>query len=551
MKFTKRFKVLLIMAMTVSMLAACGNQNPGEGSSETDVSGAGTSEANVSEADASGAGDTGEAEGEGSTQITFPLEEKMTWTAFTVDYDGNDLSDRAAFQKFMEDNNIEIQFTSVLQNELTEKRNTLLASRNYPDFFIKDNFNDVDKYGQDGILIPLEDLIREYMPNLTAVMEERDGWRYITSGDGHVYTLPFFFDRAERVTPMWINKKWMERLDLSEPESYEDLYQILVAFKEQDANGNGDPNDEIPLAFNTARPITRLLSLADYAYSHNTRLAVRDNGELFYVPNDESFKEFLAYVTKLYSEGLIYEDCFTIDRDTMLGLGQSGDVMGCFPETASFQMVGRDNDDDYIMIMPWAGLSETESGVNGGALAITDKCENPEVLLSWIDYLYTEEGARLAWMGVEGEAYEFLEDGTWGWILGGKYGDDVASVRANATMYGGCVLPTVEPQAWRALMSASVDEDEVYLNHQRLLLAERSVVPFPPLKFSGEDNAELSVLTTDITGYVDQYMAKVVTGELDLEESWDSYLDTLSKMGVDRMFEIYKAAYDAATAAQN
>ena len=57
---------------------------------------------------------------EESKTITFPLEEKMTFTAFTVDYDGTDLSERAAFQKFMEDNNIEIEFTSALQEELKE-----------------------------------------------------------------------------------------------------------------------------------------------------------------------------------------------------------------------------------------------------------------------------------------------------------------------------------------------------------------------------------------------------------------------------------------------
>lgn len=542
MKFKKIIALMLATAMSLSILAGCGNNDSGASTSEEKPSQTVT-QSSVQESAAEAT--------EESDQITFPLEEKMTFTAFTVDYDGTDLSQRAAFQKFMEDNNIEVEFTSALQDELTEKRNLLLASGNYPDFFIKDNFTDVREYGEDGILIPLEDLILEYMPNLTAILEERDAWQYITSSDGHVYTLPFFFDKSERVTPMWINKRWMDNLGLSEPESYEDLYEILVAFKEQDANGNGDPNDEIPLAFNTNRPVTRLLSLADYAYSANTRLAVKQNGELIYVPKDESFKEFLAYVTKLYSEGLIYEDCFTTDRNTMLALGQSGDIMGCYPETASFQMVGRDNDDDYIMIMPWHGLSETESGVNGGAMAITDKCEHPEILLSWIDYLYTEEGARLAYMGVEGEAYEFLEDGTWGWILGGEYGDDVASVRATATMYGGCVLPTTEPKAWRTLMSASVDEDEVYLNHQRLLLAERSVVPLPVLQISSEDNEELSVLKTDITGYVDEYTAKVVTGELDLEESWDNYLDTLEKMGVDRFFEIYKTAYDAAIAAQN
>lgn len=541
MNLKKVITLMLSATMSFSILAGCGNNDSKAGNTE---------EKSSQTVQQSSVQESVDEEKKDSEPITFPLKEKMTFTAFTVDYDGTDLSQRAAFQKFMEDNNIEVEFTSALQDELTEKRNLLLASGNYPDFFIKDNFGDVDKYGEDGILIPLEDMILEYMPNLTSILEEREAWQYITSNDGHVYTLPFFFDRAERVTPMWINKRWMDNLNLEEPQSFEDLYDILVVFKEQDANGNGDPNDEIPLAFNTARPVTRLLSLADYAYEANSRLAVKQDGELIYVPQNECFKEFLAYVTKLYQEGLIYEECFTTDRNTMLALGQSGDIMGCYPETASFQMVGRDNDDDYIMIMPWHELSETQSGVNGGALAITDKCENPEVLLSWIDYLYTEEGARLAYMGVEGEAYEFFDDGTWGWILDGEYGNDIATVRATATMYGGCVLPTTEPDAWRTLMSASVDEDEVYLNHQRLLLSEKSVVPLPRMNYSSEEREELSVLTTDIHGYVDEYTAKVVTGELDLNESWNDYLDTLGEMGVDRLFEIQKKAYDAAIAAQ-
>ena len=32
------------------------------------------------------------------------------------------------------------------------------------------------------------------------------------------------------------------------PTTTEELREVLRAFKEQDANGNGDPNDEIPLS---------------------------------------------------------------------------------------------------------------------------------------------------------------------------------------------------------------------------------------------------------------------------------------------------------------
>ena len=32
----------------------------------------------------------------------------------------------------------------------------------------------------------------------------------------------------------------------------------------------------------------------------------------------------------------------------------------------------------------------------GGGIAITDKCEYPEVMLAWADMLYSEEGSRVA-----------------------------------------------------------------------------------------------------------------------------------------------------------
>ena len=49
------------------------------------------------------------------------------------------------------------------------------------------------------------------------------------------------------MTTYWINKRWMDNLGLQEPKSLDELYEVLKAFKEEDANGNGDPNDEIPL----------------------------------------------------------------------------------------------------------------------------------------------------------------------------------------------------------------------------------------------------------------------------------------------------------------
>ena len=41
----------------------------------------------------------------------------------------------------------------------------------------------------------------------------------------------------------WINQTWLDNLGLEMPTTPEELYTVLKAFKEQDANGNGDPGD--------------------------------------------------------------------------------------------------------------------------------------------------------------------------------------------------------------------------------------------------------------------------------------------------------------------
>ena len=44
----------------------------------------------------------------------------------------------------------------------------------------------------------------------------------------------------------YIRKTWLDALGLEIPTTVEEYHNVLKAFKEQDANGNGDPNDEIP-----------------------------------------------------------------------------------------------------------------------------------------------------------------------------------------------------------------------------------------------------------------------------------------------------------------
>ena len=546
MKIKKVTALFLAAAMAMSVMTGCGSN--GGSASENDSKSSESKPAEESkeekeESDASAESAGGEEASGGS--ITFPLAETMEFTSFSGMNQSYTLPVTLAMQEAMSRANINITFDSVLSADLTEKRNLMLASGEYPDMLFKSGIGmgDLTKYGGQGILIPLEDLIHEYMPNLTAKLDEIDGWQYLTSPDGHIYSIPEISARGE-INLFWLNKKWLDNLSLEEPKSMDDLYEVLKAFKERDANGNGDPDDEIPFSL-TQGDYLGLLKYSGFSYDEGSMCAVID-GKLTYVPTTDYFREYVAYLAKLYQEGLLEQTSFTQGGEQQQATGQSGDVYGSFWTMGAFLTVGRDNDDDYVVMTPFhEDTYPIITGIKVGTMAITDACEHPEVLMAWADYLYSEEGGILAWMGVEGKTYQVADNGKWEWMLGGEYGDDIATVRSSATIQGAQNHPSIQPDFWFE-MSPEVDADEVYLNNERQRIAGLGKVPLPMMAYTEEDNAQIATFRADIDGYINQFIAQVCTGEVDLESGWDTYLETMEAMGASALAELHEKTYNAA-----
>lgn len=537
---TKKIVALGLAVCMVLSLVACGEKvQP----TNTDTQ----NQTKEAEGDAKVEAETAAEIGE---SVTFPLAEQKEYSVFAMLNGEYDLKDSLTMQKVLDEANISFSYQSVMGADLVEKRNLVLASGEYPDVFMKSGFTttDMDKYGKQGIFIPLEDLIKQYAPNLSARLDEINGWDYLASGDGHIYSLPEMGRQEGALTTYWINKEWMDTLGLQEPKSIDELYNVLKEFKEKDANGNGDPNDEIPITGTDVVKPDLLLPYFGVCYDYASKTAVID-GQLTYVPTAEVFKEYIAFVSKLYQEGIMDKNVFTQKHEQQGAIGQSGDVLGSFFDAGAFLTVGRDNDDSYIALTPFTeGTYPLRTGVIPGTFVITDKCENPEILVAMMDQFYTEEGGILAWMGIEGETWQLNADGDWEWIVGKGYGDDVASVRSSQTIQGAANHPSVQPEFWYDKMSAKVDPDEVYLNEQRAKISENGAVPLPAMGYSEDDAMTIATLKTDLDAYIDQYVAQVATGKLSLESSWDEYVKTLGSMGADQLTTIYQSAYAQAIA---
>lgn len=524
----KKFLALaLALVMLLSVLTACNEEKPVETPQETQ----GNQPA-----------ETKPQETTEDPGITFPLDETLEVSVMiTMGNAAFSFNDNLVMQRLQEDANIKFNITEFDGGEAKEKMTLLLSSGEYPDLLLKSGSVDFDKFGADGVLIPLEDLIREYAPNLTAILDELNGWSSITSPDGHIYSLPSITRPREYSNGgmrLWINQRWLDAVNKEMPTNKEEFYEVLKAFKEGDPNGNGiaDEIPYVPHGASIASIITLINTFGDAGYWLNNYFTVQD-GEVVYLPTTEYFKEdWLKYMKKLYDEGLIHPECFTLKRAEVTAMNSSGD------DTVGMFYTSDPDWSDWVTLKPFNSETHTlDSGITAKCMGITDTCANPEILIAWADQFYTEAGGRMIRMGLEGETFSVNADGTYT-----QFEDQYENYTYQCTLLGGHSWPFMEPDLY---FEGASEPLNVHVNKE---LYEEGYgvttigVIMPTLVHAEDVVDERNALYTDIDSYVKNYVAECVTGVIEIDATWNDFQSTLKQMGVERLVEIYNQSYQAA-----
>lgn len=311
-------------------------------------------------------------------------------------------------------------------------------------------------YGSQGILIALEDLIDDYEPNLKKILDENPEFKKsITAPDGHIYSLPRLYPEDTSsplyISPLWYNGEWLEKLGVTElPKNTDELYKLLKRFKEEDPNGNGK-QDEIPLSDGNKLAIIRTWLLTAFGMKS---LGIEEvNGKVRYAAASANYKEYLTYMNKLYSEGLLDPEVFSQSEEKYQGNTQT-DKVGLFGAYASYMATGKMPEDSLSdpMFSPVTSsiqntpLAPGHPRVTTGTFAITNKCKSPEAAMRWADYLYTEEGQDLMTKGPEGAfwKYETNDSGEKVRVYTGENKQKMEEDRGKIAMDYGLVVPGLE-----------------------------------------------------------------------------------------------------------
>ena len=540
------FSSVLCTLLAVSVLASCGN------------GGSGSSTANSG---SSSSGVTMSANGE------YPIvSEKVTYTVMAPQTNYIlDLQTNAYTQWLEEKTNVHIDYETVPEAALTEKVNLSLASSEIPDAYLSCNLDSASqvKYGKEGVFIDLAPLIEKYGYEIPKAYEANSLLPgAVTTPDGEIYALAginecyhcLYCGRA------WINQTWLDNLGLDYPETTEEFVNVLRAFKEQDANGNGDPNDEIPMLGISGmwRASCYDFLLGSFVYNDFTdRLSV-ENGTVNYVANTEEFREGLRFIRSLIEEELIDPVSLTITEDEAHVL-TGGDVatVGVATGMAYWNVLSA-NDEEYIGLSPLEGPNGVRNafvratGIVAGQFAITNKAENPEILFRWADAQFSEEATYFSSWGPEGEGWEKAPEGTLGingkqalyTVLDGVNNTGSDTVQNLAMPNIALANRTSDFRLGQAVGGDDKSEERLYEAASKYYYPYAKEQTYPLMVMSAEDSAVVNEYKTAINAYVDEMITGFLAGTYDLDKDWDSYLAEFDALGLEDYLKVLQSAYD-------
>ncbi len=492
----------------------------------------------------------------GFNESGFPIvDEPITLSLFGIrGANRPQWDDLPFFDVMAEKTNISFTYETPIGTAYRERKSILFASGTIPDLFFGVDFTegDITQFSSQGALMPLNDLVDRYMLELQTHMEANEEIRRaMTAADGNIYALPRIneipFDLTEKT---WIRTEWLDNLGLSMPTTLDEFYDVLVAFRDQDPNGNGE-RDEIPLTSGSvARLRHAMLAPFGILWLNGFPMISADaDGTVSYIPSMDGFREYLTFMNRLYREELLDNNIFTNTDPELAAIGRE-QRLGVYPHAAPFLYNEYDLNELYSALPPLARRAggpriwPRHNGVQNGRAVLGSTNPHPEATVRWLDYLYSVEGSQLVDQGPEGLSWQWVDETRDRWVQIAPGGMSNVESRAAATPGGQTAPPHIRLSYWISRLDVP---------HALHLYRETTAgyVPYwefmvPRMVLSDADQRRVTAILADMDPYVEQIEARFISGEEPLTDArWQAHLRVLEQMGIRDLVAIYQQAYNA------
>ncbi|QNK55876.1 extracellular solute-binding protein [Paenibacillus sp. PAMC21692] len=490
--------------------------------------------------------------------VSYPLKAGSTLTSWQtlnnnlLSVNIENMSETIFGQELEKQTGVKVTYTHPPVGQTTEKFNLMVASNELPDvveYTWTAYPGGPEKAIKDKVILPLNDIIDQYAPNLKQIIEsDPELARQLKTDSGQYYVFPMLREAPVQLVyegPV-LRKDWLDELGLPVPTTIDEWYITLKAFKEK-------KNVAAPF---TARYAGGKWDLEDTfigAFQTSNGFYLDDQGKVHYGPYDPQFKDALELLRKWYQEGLIDKDFAIPDSDgktldTKITSGISGATVGLIgggigrwldtmkTKDPAFDLVGA----------PYPVLNKGEKAFIGqrdfkynpsGSAAISASSKHVETAARWLDYAYSEEGKMLFNYGIEGESYTVENEVP-------KFTDlilnnkdlNVQQILSQYSKQAGPYLTdkhrntNTYPQQDEA---AQVWSDTEAVKH----MLPKFITPTP------EESAQAAKIETDLNSYKEEMFVKFIMGKESLDD-FEKYQQQLKTIGVEKVIAIYQSAYD-------
>ena len=463
-----------------------------------------------------------------------------------------------AIQMVEELTNVRVEWEELRGDSIQQRINLMFAGGDMPDVALRSTIGPMKlDFANEGLLLELTDLIDQYGPNVQHMFDISPTARAASLDlDGNIYSIagprawPPDFWAPPRI---WgINNAWLDELGLEMPETTEELYEVLQAFKTQDPNGNGEA-DEVPIVTSLTQGMGDLYG---FYFTAMFGVAIQKGG--FMVEDDTvvssytspKMREALEYLRRLYEEGLVNEDLFTIPSNEYLSRARQQDPVvvgatGWWTLTGMFGSRFTDtNEWGYLDVVqsPSGNAvlpARVDANIQSDQAFITSAAEYPALAMRWIDTLFDEEinlkiaQGPLEWIDETTATLAPVPEGVSG-----------TEFRVNTTTPKNS-LPEVVLYDEFTLAPGSIydiTERRLYTERHEGMLTVQNL-PTNTSYLTEEEQSEIARLWTPLLEYLNRMCAEFVV-EGNIDERWEEYVSTAERMGLADVIEIRQREYE-------
>lgn len=481
---------------------------------------------------------------EEGVKLSYWMEINSGASNFISNYDEN-----PSYQAVQENTGVDIEFIHPAVGTTQESLQVLLMSGELPDMIQmqrEDLYTGGLKALYDmGAIIDVAPYLDEYAPQYKAVIEHSEDAQKQIVDDGKIYGFyKITYADALPYVRMNVNKDWLDEFGMSEPKTiaeYEAYFQAILDNKPGVTPLFIRPaSDEQMNIFMGAFDI-----LLDWYMVGDTTVG--------YYANAPEYKEFLEMMHDWYEKGYLGKDFTSLEQSEAQALFVNGELGAmCDSVDLLYSMVG---DKFNVTNCPYM-RKEADSVIgcslpswpvdapNAWVTVITTACKDVEAAVQYLNYGYTYEGSLYFSFGVEGEHWNWGEDGLPKFtdvILNNPDGMTISNVSYALKIHFGSRYCYPD-----AIGHPGVASDVEALKNRTKWADdenEQSFLRLPPITLTEEEATKRADLMAQVDTYAQEMKLRFITGAESLD-NFDSYVAEVETRGLSEATAITQAALD-------